>query len=764
MRRVGGSWLGATLLALILPLGEIRGDDAPAPAPASGVLAPPPEASSPFDPEADQPAEDAAGAPLAPSSEAPPAAAADEGDPAAAPPRLRLFDRSPSELALGFSPPPPRVFLPGRSETVARFGWWTAGSSGSPVKVGQYQSLNSSPFWDVDSVQSDGVQSLDFWGSGLDNDANNVRSRFFRNGFSAEADFQRFLYRQTPTPLSGGPPHGTNQVVVDNLNVGQDYAIRWDQLNIDFKDRLSDHWSWKVKLWGIRKFGERQANSMAHCFNVNFGTGQPADNRCHVVSQKQQIDWLTTEVEPGIEGRFDRLTIDYALTLRQFSQSDQTVFNAYTNFPPFGSSTAEGFFPYALVPDSTFRMNRLKLGYDLTRTLRFYSYFYVGDMVNNSRRTDREFRGFDSRFIHTSPSGVTLTAYAKMYGTSNQYPPFLLPEEQSQNNPTATILHPVDYTRLWAGLDGQLFPFRTASPRWQGLTVRAGYEFRTIVRNYSTFPTNLAPDYVKPPTVTNDIITASSFTQPTTIQHELHVGPWWRLASGVVVFARERVLWTNNPMFGLYPPSGALNTNFPTFDNLLEAGGSWSPLSNLMFSAQVGLQNSWNQTRYSNFSQNNYPVNVTAWYAPTPRWSLSAGYSYFSNWIDQDITFGYRGVDEPPPAETLRVGYNGHTHMTNIGTQYQWNERLTLMGGFIWNNGSNIFTVPPSQTGADWSNLGTYSAVVAETIRYQTGLDYLLTRNVSTYVRFNWFTFNDLSQNRNSGDAYFILAGLSAKF
>ena len=34
----------------------------------------------------------------------------------------------------------------------ARFGWWAMWNQGSPAKTGEYQSLEPSPFWDVDGI------------------------------------------------------------------------------------------------------------------------------------------------------------------------------------------------------------------------------------------------------------------------------------------------------------------------------------------------------------------------------------------------------------------------------------------------------------------------------------------------------------------------------------------------------------------------------------------------------------------------------------
>ena len=43
-----------------------------------------------------------------------------------------------------------------------RFGWWGVENDGSPVKVGEYQGLSSSPFWDLDGVWTDRQANVGF--------------------------------------------------------------------------------------------------------------------------------------------------------------------------------------------------------------------------------------------------------------------------------------------------------------------------------------------------------------------------------------------------------------------------------------------------------------------------------------------------------------------------------------------------------------------------------------------------------------------------
>ena len=84
----------------------------------------------------------------------------------------------------------------GRS--AAQFGWWGVDSDGSRQKTGEYQDLSSSPFWDFDTLRSDGTRTFDITASGLDNEATNARVNIFGPRGSAKVNFQRL-------PAPGGP-------------------------------------------------------------------------------------------------------------------------------------------------------------------------------------------------------------------------------------------------------------------------------------------------------------------------------------------------------------------------------------------------------------------------------------------------------------------------------------------------------------------------------------------------------------------------------
>jgi hypothetical protein len=285
--------------------------------------------------------------------------------------------------------------VPCRHRLAARFGWWDVNSDGNPAKVGEYQGLDSSSFFDVDGLLSDGIKTYDFYGTASDEDGTQVGLRYLKPGGSARVDYQRYLRRLDGDPLTGfhdvqQQTPGGDLAVKEDLNVGEDYAIRVQELNANFQGKLTQNINWRLNIWGMRKHGERQVTAMAHCFTPPNGAdvdGNPVNGiACHVLSQRQRIDWLTTEVEPVLEGKFGATTIEYSRTMRAFSQDDQITTRPYDNF---GFS---GDLPYAVVPDNYTEIDRLKIGADVSETQDVYAQLYTGNTLNRLRDTNRRFR------------------------------------------------------------------------------------------------------------------------------------------------------------------------------------------------------------------------------------------------------------------------------------------------------------------------------------------------------------------------------------
>lgn len=501
-------------------------------------------------------------------------------------------------------------------------------------------------------------------------------------------------------------------------------------MHANFKGKLTKNVNWRLNIWGMRKKGERQVSAMAHCFNVPNGTdinGNPVagpvfGRSCHLQSQRQSIDWLTTEIEPVVEAKIGPATVEYSRTMRTFSQADQTTTRSYDDFGFAGD------LPYAFVPDNYTEIDRVKLGIALRERLDFYANLYNGNTLNRYRRTNRRFHGFDLRMTDWSIDGVTLTGYAKKYVQTGQTPSMLFPEESA-----ATIRQPINYDRTRAGVKGRWRPFYGSHSRWNGFALSSGYEYRGLERENVDFP--------------------DGTTSPFTTSHWMHVRADMRWFAPLDTFVRYRLGFIDDPLFGI-AKNGVTNTALPTQAHLVELGSTWTPSENFLLSATIGLENRWNKSQEADFSEDNYPIVLTAWYAPNRRWSVSGGLAFFSNWIDQDITLGQLSTPG-----TTRWSYGGQSDVVNLGATYAWSDRLTLTGGFEFVRGRNSFAQTPL-----WPDLNQYSNVVVEITRWTAGLDYLLRHGMSCYVRYQFFDYNDEREAFNSGTANMLLGGIDAVF
>lgn len=651
-----------------------------------------------------------------------------------------------------------------RNTSAVRFGWWGTSNQGSQVKTGEFQDLSASPFWDVDALSTNGQRTLDFTLSGLDNEANMARAAYYGpNGAKADVFYQRFLRRLDHDPMAAPDQVGalpTDNVVSQDLNVGQDYAIRVQQLAAGFQGRVSDNLRWRMNLWGMQKFGERQANSVAHCFNMNSastpgGTPNPLTppNRCHVLSQAQNIDWLTMELQPSLEGKYENFSFQYLHTLRSFGQSDETLLRNYTNF---GFTAPTGYYNN-WAPENMTNIDRLRTNVQLSEGNSLYSNLYVGNTNNDFRDTNRQFGGYDLRLINTSVKDVTWTLYTSMDDENNVLPTSYLttpPWGTTTANPAQSepggLDHPFDYNRTRVGIKNSWI---VSGDGYRRLTLVSGYEYYMLARDYATYSSTRL----------------GTFSQPDTKRNMIEVGPNMQWSPHVQSFIRYKGYFYEDPLVGVRESTGRYNTNLPEQDHRIELGGTWTPTSNFMTTAQFTILNRWNDSFYAsavpntrpiNFTQDGYPITVTTWYQPAERVTLSTGYAHFSDWINQDITIGFR----TSPLETTPWNYAGVNDLISLSGQYAWSPTITLTGGYEWDHGVNEFQVPPSTAGANWElgdGLASYSRVNVQTQRWTAGWDWLYSRDITAYFRYIMFDFDDRTQDWNSGTSNQFLAGFT---
>ena len=104
--------------------------------------------------------------------------------------------------------------------------------------------------------------------------------------------------------------------------------------------------------------------------------------------------------------------------------------------------------------------------------------------------------------------------------------------------------------------------------------------------------------------------------------------------------------------------------------------------------------------------------------------------------------------------------------MLNLGANYCVSSRMALTGGVEFVRSWNYFQDPPAPATAvpGYSDLPGYSEVRVNTYRLTAGVDYELSAYINSYLRYNYYDYDDEAMSYNSGQAHMFLGGLSAVF
>jgi hypothetical protein len=628
-----------------------------------------------------------------------------------------------------------------------RFGWWFTDSSGSPNKVAEYEGLGASPFVDLDGLFSDRTRTVNVSATNLDDESSRVGLNYFKDRHKVDLDYQRYPHRLDHDPLRNMGDMGSGQEVIrEDLNVGEDYAVRVEEIRAAFKGKLTDNVTARLNFHSLRKYGERQAVGMQHCFGElptipNPNPAIPAN--CHVVSQRQVIDWQTVKVEPVIEAKLGPIRAEYSRPMRFFGQDDQIVTHQFWELGPH--------FPvdrnYDFVPDTVSQTDRFKLSVDLGGQTDLYARLSAGDTENRFRQTHRNDQVYDVRLTNRSVDGLTLTGFVAVNRQKNQLPPFLLPEEALELSvpnawlPPYGLGHPIDYMRTTAGVETSWRPF--ANGYGKGLLLTAGWEQGWLQRKFAEY-------YIEDP----QIIIAQEHTPITA----WHLGASMKFSPRLDGYLRYKQRAVQDPLFGVNQYEGATNTSLPEDDQLVEIGGTVRPSTNFSVNATVGVDNRTHRSEIADFDETSFPVTVSAWYAPTQKWSLSAGCGLYSSRLGQDILF----PSDAPILETWdrsRWEYVGRFRVLSFGAAYAWTQKVSLSGGLEFVNGKDA--VDPLQP---WPDLTDYFDVVVDRTRVTAGVDWRLRERISAYFRYRFEEYVDRSADYNSGTVHMTLLGLSAVY
>lgn len=685
---------------------------------------------------------------------------------------------------------------------ILRAGAWGTHASGSPNKVGEYQSLQPSPFWDADGIFSDGDRTVDVTATGTDNDTTDGRLHFYGGKwlqadlgyerFDHELDAHQFNFRgwnylgqNNTTDTRGGTASNTYIFYSeDNKAPGQDYAIRVQEYKANFKGNLTENLKWRVNVFGIDKEGYRQANAFTHCSSSaangsTAGSGALGNvgSQCHVVSQSQHIDWQTTEVTPSLELRLGcDAAIEYSHVIREFRQNDQPMtYNYATGVSSVslnpGSNGAAATAGYGIVPNSETQIDRLKFSTKIGCDTDAYLLGYVGYNEDQLRTTYRNFNGGDLRITNKSIDTLTLTARGKYYREDSttplttlnaQYPSMANYYQEANLNAIGPQINRETHA---FGLDGRWRPFQDECDTFRGrMAFTGGYEYSTLIREN-------AGDTIAAGGPGTFVDAAGNFVQPNSNKNTVTVGVEEKWSSKFNTYLRYKYISTEYPLYGITPDvnssiNNALNSSLPTQENRVELGCTWTPTDCLMVNATLFVENAMSDAPYVNWQSNSLPFVLSAWWAPTQDWSFSAGASEMDSWLNQDVAVSTISPSGTAPAGiSIPWKYIGVADVFNLGTRYAATEKLSFTGDFEYVHGINSSYGAYAGAGANNTvDLGQYSLVKMQSFRLGAGVDYRLRPRVTTYARYNYYDYQDISSGLTSGQVHMILGGMSALF
>ncbi len=544
------------------------------------------------------------------------------------------------------------------SEWDTRFGWWIMWTHGSQVKTGEYQDMGSSPFFDVDGLASDGDRTLGLTVTGTDSESTQGNLYYYKQGLTARIEYERFPHQLNHDPLNNIPgpeaaqvsPPIDPKIIKQDLNVGQNYVLRVQELNASFKKDINEDLQVRLDVWGLKKDGTRQVNAVAMCYANEPGFGvannllppdhppltQFAGNKCHVLSQLQTVDWITTEVKPVVSWRLnDSINVEYSRPMRNFSAGDSLATRYYDRTGRLSYDPAINPNPYAsaVVPDSYTQMDQLKIGAEITEDTKAYTYLMLGNTANETNNMDRWFNNVDVRVTNNSLQNVCITGYGTLFNEDESMPDAATITAINQGAPVNGVMntrpteaqvagqidHPINYRRSTGGIKGVWRPWGGGYTR-DGLALVAGYEYCDLERSFAIYEMNSGS--VAFPT-------GGTVDQSQTITNSFQIGPDYRWSERFDTYLRYKHQTADQPLIGLQPFNGVFNSLLPQYDNIVEIGFNWVPSDWLVFNACVGVEKGENHQQLGaqtweqiNFDEENYPMSFNIWYAYTKKLSV----------------------------------------------------------------------------------------------------------------------------------------------
>lgn len=608
----------------------------------------------------------------------------------------------------------------------------SAATSGAKAKVGEYKVLNSGP--EVTSSFTVQKGSLHIAAKSLrrsDEDQDHTLLIDLARRLLLDLKQSSVLHRLDHDPLANLSITQNGTLNFTDTSPGRGYQVVRSELKPDLRVAIPgvSHVQFIIRDRYLTRRGHEQARTIAHC------------TACHVQAETKRIDQITNELELGGEAKFGPLALYYGHTVRKFNERGEAPRFVYPTPPylaaPFFRVTGEQ--PFALVPDSTKRTDKIELRWDVSKDTRVYAGL-------TSARAKNQFTGNAVDLI--SSNLRIMTRPLARLRTTVRY-------QFHEVNPT--LADSIDRTIHTGGVDATYQFARYTS-------VEAGYELERIRRPNVLF-------------------------RRLGLDGPFERGPWntskqgWKLGlvlrplSTLDLSARYKIQLIDRPLTRI----GKQDSFAPMVGRrpFPSVPGLYPDLTNQPTQVQEGfLSVNWRATktltlspvyRFSDYRnthvdrhERDHLLTLTATYAPFERLSITSTYTYERSRVAANLFFGstggLRSLGQGWVDVDFGTPYRSRVQAWLAGINWMPTRRMSLVANY---------RLLPTRAAFDSRiapDIGPFSALRITKQLADTGFDYAIKPGLTLGANYTFEDYADRAFQPNSGRINLFRFRLSWKF
>jgi len=469
----------------------------------------------------------------------------------------------------------------------------------------------------------------------------------FGGRLKASVAFDRFLHRLDHDPLDYmGAGIGNFVVRSTDHDPGTEYSTTNGLLNTDISFAVNKNVEFFVGHKMVMRDGVHQGMTMSHCSN------------CHVESYGRKLDQTTNTLAAGARVNAGRFTMDYTFENRSFEENAPTPTNTYDNAVHPVSlldiflnrvqyDDGNGPLTFDLFPTFTKQTSTVRAAYALPGDGALAGNFTHSSSNNDYSDFGSTFTGGHARVTIPLGKRAYLKGLFRKYEIETES---VFVDVVEQTTPAGSGAG-LTYAQLYPGmlpLDYNTESAASRSPTEMALELA----FRPGKRS----SINLGYEYEE--------ITRESFHVEKTTTNTFKAAAYWRPDKTINLRARYEQAMTSDPFANIHAakpailqttptpggmPFGPLSVQYfemynsrmanlsssPTDTLFLEGTATWSPSQQLTVSGHYRYRDQTNdELNYSTWGHAMHMPGVEIYVAPTPRFTMAAGWGYQKDTLD----------------------------------------------------------------------------------------------------------------------------------